>query len=312
MKRLLTLVAFILIVVSAFSQQDPQFSLNMYNQATINPGAAGTNEGVCATALIREQWQGFENNPSTKVFNANAPLSFIGLPLGAGVTIITDNIGFYKNVTLNIAASYQIDLGSGILSSGINFGFNNQSLSNTDWIVGSSLSGASSDPLVPNDESAMGVDLGIGFLYKDDHLYAGFSALHLNEPVIEFDQTASVPLTRHYYITSGYRIELPNPLFELTPSLFMKYDGASVQVDFNGILEYNKKIWGGVSYRLEDAYVAMFGMNIMGGYSFGLAWDFPISEISGFTSGSPEFFLRYCFHISRNTKQGSSKHILNL
>ena len=312
MKRLFTLFAFSLIILSAYSQQDPQFSLNMFNQATVNPGAAGTDDGVSATALIREQWQGFEGNPSTKVFNVNSPLSFMDLPIGAGITIITDNLGFEKNVSLNLAASYQMDIGGGLLSAGFNVGFNNQSLSNTAWLVGDGGSGHTSDPSIPNDESAMGVDLGIGVFYKGDNLYAGFSALHLNEAVLEFDLTATKTLKRHYYITSGYKIELPDPLFELTPSVFMKYDGASLQVDINTLLEYNKKIWGGVSYRLEDAYVAMFGMNIMGGYSFGLAWDFPINDVGGFTSGSPEFFLRYCFHISRDTRKGKTHHILNL
>ena len=251
MKRLFTLFAFSLIILSAYSQQDPQFSLNMFNQATVNPGAAGTDDGVCATALIREQWQGFEGNPSTKVFNVNSPLSFMDLPIGAGITIITDNLGFEKNVSLNLAASYQMDIGGGLLSAGFNVGFNNQSLSNTAWLVGDGGSGHTSDPSIPNDESAMGVDLGIGVFYKGDNLYAGFSALHLNEAVLEFDLTSTKTLKRHYYITSGYKIELPDPLFELTPSVFMKYDGSSLQVDINTLLEYNKKIWGGVSYRSQ-------------------------------------------------------------
>src|SRR5210317_1125884 len=111
MKRLLIIVASFLIITSGYSQQDAQFSLNMFNQALINPGAAGMNGGVCATALIREQWMGFEGSPSAKVFNVNSPLAFIGLPgVGAGISIVTDNIGFYKNVNMNLAASYQVEL----------------------------------------------------------------------------------------------------------------------------------------------------------------------------------------------------------
>ena len=312
MKKILILLTCLLFVSAMYSQQDQQFSLNMFNHASINPGAAGINEGVCATALIREQWMGFEGHPSTKVFNVNTPLAFVGVPIGTGLTILTDDIGFYKNVSLNLAAAYQIDLGNGVLGIGANFGFNNQSLSNTDWFVGDGGSGANSDPLIPNDESAFVFDLGMGVFYKDDKLYAGFSSLHLNEPVVEFDQTAKTFLKRHYYFTSGYHITLPNPLFELTPSVFIKYDGSSMQMDFNATIEYDKRFWGGVSYRLEDAYVAMFGMNLIGGYSFGLAWDFPISEMGTYASGSFEFFARYCFHISRNTKEGRHKGILNL
>jgi type IX secretion system PorP/SprF family membrane protein len=125
---------------------------------------------------------------------------------------------------------------------------------------------------------------------------------------MEFGQTSS-PIKRHYYATGGYNIQLPNPYFELTPSIFMKYDGSAMQMDANAILKYNKRIWGGVSYRLEDAYVAMFGMDFEGGVSFGVAWDFPVTDIGTYASGSIEFFLRYCFHISTDQRRGRGKAI---
>lgn len=309
MKRLLTFVALCLLLIPAYSQQDPQFSMNMYTLAAINPGAAGSNDGVCATALIREQWLGFEGRPSSKIFNANTPLSFIGLPIGAGITIMTDNIGFYKNVSFNIAGSYLMDMASGTLGIGVDVGFNNNALSNTDWYTGGTGGSPAGDPLIPNDESAMALDLGLGLFYKQDRLYMGLSSRHLNEPTMEFSQTAAPALKRHYFATGGYNIQLPNPYFELTPSVFMKYDGAAMQMDINTMIKYNKRIWGGVSYRLEDAYVAMFGMDFEGGISFGAAWDFPVTDIGTYASGSIEFFLRYCFHISTDQRKGRGKAI---
>ena len=309
MKRLLTFVAFCLLMFSAYSQQDPQFSMNMYTHAAINPGAAGSNDGICATTLIREQWLGFEGRPRTKIFNVNTPLSFIGdLPLGAGLSIVTDDIGFNKNMNINLAAAYRADVASGVLGIGVDFGFNNHNLSNTDWIVGSEGGSPAGDPIIPNDESAMAMDLGFGLFYKQDKLYLGVAARHLNEPVIEYNQQAPEPIKRHYYLTGGYDIQLPNPYFILKPSLYSKYDGSAMQMDANVILEYNKKMWGGVTYRLEDAYVAMFGMDFGGEggvYSFGLAWDFPATEIGTYASGSLEFFLRYCFQLSINKGRGS-------
>lgn len=305
MKRLLTFVALCMFIFPAFSQQDPQFSMNMYTHAAINPGAAGSNNGACATALIREQWLGFEGRPSSKIFNINSPLSFIGLPIGAGLTIMTDNIGFYKNVSFNLAGSYMLDLASGKLGIGVDMGFNNNALSNTEWVTGGNGGSPAGDPGIPNDESAMALDLGFGLFYKQDRLYLGLASRHLTEPAMEFSQTASPPLKRHYYATGGYNYQLPNPYFELTPSIYLKSDGASTQIDANAILMYNKRIWGGVSYRLKDAYVAMFGMDFEGGYSFGVAWDFPVTDIGTYASGSIEFFLRYCFHIS--TDKGPTK-----
>ena len=311
MKRLLTFVAICLFAVTAYSQQDPQFSMNMYTHAAMNPGAAGIGDGVCATALIREQWLGFEGRPSSKVFNVNSPLTFLDLPIGAGLTIVTDNIGFNKNASVSLAVSYQAEVANGLLGVGIDLGFQNHSLSNTDWTVGSGTS-VGSDPLIPNDESASALDLAFGVYYKQQNFYLGFASRHLTEPGIEYNQQSTIPIKRHYHITGGYDIQLPNPYFILKPSIYSKYDGSSMQVDANVIVEYDQRMWGGITYRLEDAYVAMFGMDVdlnSGGVlSFGGAWDFPTTEIGTYASGSIEFFVRYCFQLKMKggrTKQGT-------
>ncbi len=311
MKRLLTLITVVMFITPMYAQQDPQFSLNMFNNAAINPGSAGSEDGVSASALIREQWLGFEGRPQTKVFNVNSSIPNEVLDFGAGLTIMTDNLGFNRNTLLDLQIAPRISVGDGILGIGVGIGFNNQTISNSDWMIANQSSNPANDPLIANDESAMALDLSAGAFYTMDKFWVGISARHLNSPLIEMGQTSQYTLKPSYYVSSGYEIALPNPLLELTPSVFVKSDGAVTQVDFSAILEYDKRLWGGVTYRLEDAYVAMIGMKLMSGFSFGMAWDFPASEIGSYASGSVEFFGRYVFPLG--IKQGNTgrKTLLN-
>jgi type IX secretion system PorP/SprF family membrane protein len=301
MKRLLFIIAITLSLATVYAQHDPQFSLNMFNNAAINPGAAGLEDGVSASALIHEQWLGFPGRPSTRVFNVNSNVPWDVQAFGAGLTIMQDNFGFSKNILLDLAIAPRFNVGDGTIGVGLGIGFNNQALSNAEWLTADPNFNPSQDPLIPQDESTMVLDLSFGAHYQADHLWISLSARHLNSPVVEFSQTAATYLRTTYYGSAGYAITLPNPLFEITPSVFAKSDGVVMQVDFNAILEYDKRIWGGVTYRLEDAYVAMVGMRLLSGFSFGMAWDFPTTDIGTYASGSIEFFGRYVFPLGLKT-----------
>jgi len=312
MKRLLTVITVIFFITPIYAQQDPQFSLNMFNNAAINPGASGSEDGVSASALIHEQWLGFAGRPQTKVFNVNSAIPWEVLPFGAGLTIMTDNLGFNRNTLLDLQIAPRISVGNGVLGIGVGVGFNNQTISNSDWSIADMSSNPSNDPLIPNDESAMALDLSAGAFYQMDNFWAGFSARHLNNPLIEMGQTSQYTLLPTYYFSSGYQIALPNPLLELTPSVFVKsVEFNTTQMDFSAVMEYDKRIWGGVTYRLEDAYVAMVGMKLMSGFSFGMAWDFPASDIGTYASGSVEFFGKYVFPLGLKQGKTGKSSLLN-
>ena len=77
----------ILTFFSGFAQQDPQYSLNMLNHMTINPGYAGSQDAIEVNGLFRQQWMGFEGAPNTQVFNVNAPFKLFGKKHGAGLIL---------------------------------------------------------------------------------------------------------------------------------------------------------------------------------------------------------------------------------
>ena len=295
-------VAFLFLVLifqPVFSQQDPLSSHYMFNTLTYNPGVAGTSGMICATALNRQQWVGFKGAPSTTLFNISAPVSPFGVKSGVGLLVESDNIGFDKDINLSASYSYLMELGQGKLGIGLSLGMLNKTL-NPTWQIptGDSHTPASGDPLIPETkESYIAFDAGAGLFYKADKYYAAFSITHINQPKIKFSKGLPY-VSRHYYLTAGYVLQLPNPSLELLPSFFVFSDGKVTQFTVTSLLRYNKKAWGGVSYRAGDALIGIVGIELFNGIRFGYAYDFTISDISKNSSGSHEFMVNYCFDLS--------------
>jgi type IX secretion system PorP/SprF family membrane protein len=297
-----TSIAFLFLVLMlqpVLPQQDPLSSHYMFNTLTYNPGVAGTSGMICATALNRQQWIGFKGAPSTTIFNISAPVAPFRIKSGVGLQIQSDNIGFDKDINLSAAYSYLIDLGPGKLGIGLNLGLLNKTL-NPTWQIpsGDAHTPASGDPLIPESkESYVAFDAGLGLYFKADKYYAAISVTHLNQPKIKFSKGLPY-ISRHYYLTAGYTLQLPNPSLELLPSVFAFSDGKVAQFTVTSLVRYNKKVWGGVSYRAGDALIGMVGFELFNGIRLGYAYDFTISDIRKNSTGSHEFVVNYCFDLS--------------
>jgi len=299
MKKLNVAALFLILVTyPVFSQQDPLTSQYMFNTLTYNPGVAGVSGMICATAINRQQWVGFKGAPSTTVFNISAPVKPFKISSGVGLLVESDNIGFDKDINISASYSYHLDLGQGILGIGFNAGMLNKTIS-PEWVIpgGDSHTPPSGDPLIPeNKESYVAFDAGLGLFYKADKYYASLSVTHINQPKIKFSKGTPY-VSRHYYLTAGYTLQLPNPSIELLPSVFAFSDGKTMQFDVTTLARYNKKVWGGVSYRYGDALVGMIGLELFNGIRLGYAYDFTISDMGKTSNGSHEFMVNYCFDL---------------
>lgn len=300
MKKYWTLFILALILAGrSFPQQDPVYSQYMYNFHSFNPGSAGISRMVCMTATSRQQWLGFKGAPSTTGFSVNAPVRLFGSESGIGMVIMNDKTGFDSDIKLSGSYSYHFELGNGKLGVGISLGMLNKTL-NPSWQIPESdaHTPVSGDPLIPeNKESHIAFDAGVGVYYSTEKYYAGISITHINEPKIKFSKGEPY-LSRHYYATAGYSLNLGNPSYELIPSVLVFSDGHLVQFTINSMLRYNKKVWGGVSYRAGDALTGIVGIELYNGIRIGYSYDFILSDIRKSSSGSHEFMVNYCFDIS--------------
>ena len=317
MKRFL--LTFKLIIISVYivnAQQDAQFSHNMFNNAFINPGAAGSSGKICATAIARNQWLGFgDGAPTTFAGNVSAPFNLFGASHGAGIKLYSDEYGFNTDISLSLSYALQISMGDGHLGIGLSGGFVNSALNLTGngWAYtdGSSLgTSASEDDAIPqgDEDNATVFNAGFGLFYSSEDIYFGISATNVLsglflEPTVEYtgsdnSSTATYAYQRHYYLTAGYTLQLPNPSFELLPSVLLKSDGKSSQIDINTLLQYNKKFWGGVSIRTSDV-IFMAGLELMNNLKLGISYDVSTNQLIGYQKGSFEIMLNYCFEIKK-------------
>lgn len=284
-----------------YSQQSSYYSQYMNNPFIINPAYAGINDVVCLNATARNQWLGIKGAPNTIAFDGNAPIKPFGINSGVGLSFAQENIGFNKDITINLAYSYKIDLRKGKLGLGFNVGIYNPTLKVDGQWLPPQEGTATQDISIPATNAAAFVfDMGLGAYYKSDDVYFGFSVAHLLQPRIKYagmnsDQASQ--LVQHYNLLAGYRFVLPNPMFEVRPSTYITSDGKLVSLTLNTNVVYNKNFWGGVSVRPGDGIIALMGFELFNGLKLGLSYDFITTSLAGYNSGSVEFTLGYCFNL---------------
>ncbi|RMG78962.1 MAG: type IX secretion system membrane protein PorP/SprF [Bacteroidetes bacterium] len=297
MKKFLLSVSFLGLFAFVYAQQDPQFSQNMFNRLYPNPGYAGSTDAICGTLLGRGQWLGWDGAPKTALLSVHGPVRKIHG--GVGLNVSQDMIGQEQTFNLKLGYAYRMSLGAGKLGVGLGLGLANKALGN-NWVA---IDDINSDQSIPaNGASDMNFDMDLGVYYNTDKLFVGFSSTHLTQSQFK-NVNLSYELTRHYYIMAGYIHEF-NPSLSLQPSVFIKSDATSAQIDINAIAIYNNQFWGGVSYRYQDAIVPMIGVMYPmgpGTLKFGYSYDFTLSDMKQGTNGkmvqTHEISLGYCFNV---------------
>ena len=302
MKKTLTIIALSLTGFVTFAQQDAQFSMNMFNRLDVNPAYAGTNQALCAVLLYRQQWTNFPGAPKTGLFSVDYGEILHG---GLGLTAYQDQLGFDKTFAAKLAYSFHWILGPGMLGVGLNAGVMQKSLTG-NFIAPDGTSSAANngiDPSIPwTGASRTTYDVGFGLYYTTNKLYVGISSDHLPDQSISKTQAFGpkpqkifhydYKYARHYYIMAGYTFDL-GPSFDLTPSVLAKSDAVSTQLDVNAIVRWNKMVFLGASYRLQDAIVAIVGLEWKG-FKFGYSYDITTSHIKNYSNGTHEIMLGYC------------------
>jgi type IX secretion system PorP/SprF family membrane protein len=295
-----------------YSQQEPQFSHNMFNNMAINPGYAGLRNAICATALARQQWVGFRDeednrlNPETYSFSVDAPLPLIkgGLAIG----FLQDQLGFETALGVKLAYAYHLDLDYGKMGIGAQIGFLDKRF---DFAGFKPIN--EGDPALTGsgEESRMMIDGALGVFYQmDQTAWAGISVSQLTQTRREVGN-AEYQLKRHIYLSGGYNYTLPShPSFVLSPSVLIRTDFGSFQTDFNTLVTFRERFWGGLSYRIQDAAVVFLGLTFEQ-ISIGYSYDITLSPIgrSGRSWGSHEILVQYCFSLDIERVQQTQRNV---
>jgi len=297
------LFLYIIAILAAIAQQDPQFSFNKVTQLTVNPGSAGNDGAMSGVILNRYQWVGFAGAPKTLVFSVGAANKVFGINSGVGFNVISDEIGFFKNISVGIDYAYRTKTSLGDLGIGASLGFFNMSI-NPEWYIPESdyhQTLIAETGIIPTSEaSQLAFDMGIGVFLRSKDYFVGVSATHINQASIVLSDQARTFLARHYYLSAGYNISSTDPLFELQPSVYFKTDGVAHQLDCLIDLVYNKRYSAGLNYRINDSVGVLLGFELNNGLKIGYAYDIITSALASYTGGSHEIYLSYSIDLGKN------------
>lgn len=302
-----------------YAQLDAQYSHYMDMPEAKNPGAIASNDMMNIFGVYRLQWAGFKDAPKEMFFSVNMPLTISGTKHGVGLAFSSDELGLFKSQDVLLQYSYKMKLHKGVLGLGLNIGWLSQTYdkANADF-TGNGNAAIDGDDYHAQDDAyaysgaednAVGFDVGVGCYYNDEKIFAGVSVAHLNSKSMNYGIDSTLMyVPRIFYLTGGYNISLSNTLYVLKPSTQVKTDFESMQVDLSCLVEYDKKINGGLSYRMGDSFAFLIGGNLITGLTIGYSYDLPVSKmiVSG---GSHEIYLRYSFkpEFSKKNKYKSDR-----
>ncbi|MDO5978083.1 type IX secretion system membrane protein PorP/SprF [Flavivirga spongiicola] len=293
-------IVFIICGLSAYAQQEPQYTQYMYNMGLVNPGYMINEPSIVQVgSLYRTQWVGIEGAPKTANVFANIPLSE---KIELGVNYLNDNIGGKINLSenvFNINAAYKINIKDNLnLSFGIKMGFDHLNFSS----LGSNVSG---DPLFQNSNKTV-INIGAGAFLFHNNYYIGLSSPNLIPSDLNINSGVLYKDKPHVFLIGGYVFDI-NSAFKLKPSTVVKYvTGAPLSFDVSTNVLYQDMFELGVSYRYQDAISGLAGINITPHLKVGYAYDFNTSQLKTFNNGSHEFILLYRFDVLGLSKKYSS------
>lgn len=303
-KFILSLISLFFIISSSQSQYDAQFSQNMGFLSVANPAMISIDGYAKVLGVLRQQWVGLKNSPSTFVLNMTVPLNTGAVTHGAGILFFNDEVGLFVNESVFLQYAYQKAFLDGTFSLGGTLGYLDNSFDGSKAFIPESDYHATSDELIPStEENGLAADLSIGVAYYDKQKYAGISFAHITKPTIEIGDKTEFTVRPMLNFNAGYNIVLSNPLYTLTPSVFFKTDFVSSQIDVNTIVEYNKSFYGGLSYRYQDAIVLMVGVKTNTGMTVGYSYDITTSKLAKASGGSHEVYVNYNFKLDFSEKQ---------
>ena len=305
MYRIIPQVFFFLLVTglsTAFGQQSAQFSQYMFNTLFYNPAYAGVEGVTTLTAFHRTQWAGYQptlDNPggiNTQVISLNAPI--LRLRSGFGLHIVNDNIGPLTNLEAQASYAYHLGVGDGKLSLGVRVGAFSQTVDYDQY-----------RPVDPDDQllqangrvSQLRPDFSVGVFYRARQYYAGIGFKHLIDTQFDFVgvDTLNNPLENHITVTGGFDYE-PTYKIRLTPSFLVQSDLNTYSFDVGILATYDDTMWGGVSYRQQEAVVGMVGYSFFKEKSLKLGYSFDYTVIAqeAKAATSHEIMVTYSLPVS--------------
>ena len=292
-------------LIRASAQQEPSFAHYWALEPSFNPAAVGKAPVINVTGSYAMSMTGFENNPKTMLLAGDMPVRLLNGYHGVGLQLMNDDIGLFTHQRLAVQYANKQRLFGGILSVGIQIGMLSEKFKGSQL----DLDDTSDEAFSTTDVTGNALDLAVGLYYQHRLWYAGLSVSHATAPSIELGERSIIDISRTYYLTGGYNIQLTNPLLSIHPSVLARTDGTAYRVDVTTRLKYeheNKKFYAGVAYSPTNSVTALIG-GVFHGISLGYSYEAYTNSAIGLGKGSHELFVGYQTTLDFS-KKGRNRH----
>jgi len=326
MKNLTVVSIVFLMALQTHAQQKPYYTQYILNDFIINPALAGIENYWDAKVSHRHQWVGLDGSPITTYATIQGPLEKSGFaretpvtvhaqdenPRGAayyqnyqappphfglGFSVINDATGPLNNFEAYTTLAYHLPVGEKTtLSSAISVGIQNTRLD------ASMLNFGTANPVDPAVAGSgylnkINPDVSAGvFLYSANY-FVGLSALQIVPEKIGYGNDKVALLTGklipHLFLQAGYRCLLTDDI-NFLPSVTLKYiTPTPVSIDINAKLQYRDFLWVGGSYRPNNGFAAMLGLNINSTINIGYSYDITTTQLNTVSNGTHEILVGF-------------------
>lgn len=285
-------IAALILGLVTHAQQDPQYTQYMYNMSVLNPAyATDDNMTLNVGVLYRSQWARSVGGPTTGTYFVHSTITD---RLEGGLSVVSDKIGdIVKQTSAYADIAYVLPMGeTSKLSFGVKAGATFFSTNFDGFVYSDPLP----DPAFAENISRTFPNIGAGLYFFTDHYYLGLSAPNLLESK-HLDESSGIVTEGaeniHVFFTGGYVFNL-NDSLKLKHAFMAKHvNGARLSIDLTANILINNMVEFGAGYRFDDSVSGMVNFSMSSAVRIGYAYDYTLSNLGRFNSGSHEIFLLF-------------------
>jgi type IX secretion system PorP/SprF family membrane protein len=328
-----------LMVGCAYAQQQPYYTQYILNNFILNPALAGIENYWDFKVSYRNQWVGLNGAPTTMYLTINAPLGktaydhetpatvpdlqaknlgakqflmeYTAPPAhsGLGFTILNDKTGPLSRIAAYGSYAYHVPVGrTTSLSFGLSLGVQevNVDVNAVDFGQANPV-----DPAVLGSGylNKLEPDVNAGLWLSNKSFFVGLSAQQIiSVPINSGNGTTDSngvellkgKLIPHTFLTAGYKI-VASENINILPSFMIRYvQPLPIGFDVNAKIQYQDLLWLGFSYRYQQGYAAMMGVNISSTFNIGYSYDYTTTQLNTVSSGTHEIVIGFLWRKKNN------------
>jgi type IX secretion system PorP/SprF family membrane protein len=294
MKKILLSIA-VCFTCAVFAQQGPLYSQYMLIEYGFNPAVGGYTDGWQVMSGRRTQWRGFDYAPVSNFLGIHRSIGkkyYRNNWHGAGLYVEDDNEGLTGQRMMYLSYSYHQRIAKRYT---VSFGL----------FAGARIHSISAALYDPNDPALstypaillMGPEIVPGIHLRSKNMFADVCMRNIYKSKIEGQgKVIGTPsrLKPHLYFSLGRKFISSSYYYSLVPSVQLRYTQAAFpSIDLNCMMYIKQRIGLGISYRANDAAIAMLHVRVTKTIIIGFAYDYVTSRIRNRASASQEVMFGF-------------------